>query len=67
MIHLEDLCSIVKDIAFTGSVGGVKRNKIAVPKANYYFAVDNSKTTQQQLIKCIAHNLGNGSVEQVPI
>lgn len=46
MIHLEDLCNIVKDIAFTGCVGNVKRDRIPLPKSRYYFAVDNAKTTQ---------------------
>jgi len=62
MIHLEDLCNIVRDIAFTGIVGGVKRDRISLPRSRYYFAVDSSKTTQHDLIKCIADNLGNGKI-----
>lgn len=62
MIHLEDLCNIVKDIAFTGYVGGVRRDKMPLPMSRYYFAVDNSNIKQEELIQCIAKTLGNGSV-----
>lgn len=46
MIHIEDLCKMVKSIAFTGAVGGVKRDQTASSKSKYYFAVDSAKTTQ---------------------
>lgn len=47
MVHLEDLCNTVKDIAFQGYVGKEKRDKLKLPISNYYFAVDSSVITQQ--------------------
>lgn len=46
MIHVKDLCNMVKDIAFNGFVGNNKRDKIPLPKSRYYFGVDNSKISQ---------------------
>lgn len=54
MIHVEDLCSTVKSIAFTGTVGGMKRDKIPTPKSQYYFAVDQANVTQYEIVKCIS-------------
>jgi hypothetical protein len=38
---------MVRDLAFTGIVGNVKRDRIPLPRSSYYFAIDNSKTTQK--------------------
>lgn len=46
MIHVKDLCNMVKDLGFNGYVGKQKREKIALPKSKYYFAIDNSKISQ---------------------
>lgn len=47
MIHVKDLCNIVRDLAFNGYVGRTKPDKIPLPKSRYYFGVDNSKTSQK--------------------
>lgn len=38
---------MVRDLAFTGIIGNVKRDRIELPKSRYYFAHDNSKTIQK--------------------
>lgn len=63
MIHLEDLCAIIKSIAFAGT----KQDRPIAPKPNYYFAVDKAKVTQYQLIKSISQTLGNGQIQRIPI
>lgn len=65
MIHVNDLSALVFDLGMDGNVGGVKTED--GPKGKYYFAVDSSKCTQEEIIKCIADNLGNGKVENTPV
>lgn len=62
MIHLEDLCCIVKNLAFTGEINSKLKSKDVFPQNRYFFAVDSAPSTQLELVKCIASNLGNGKI-----
>jgi hypothetical protein len=48
MIHLEDLCRIVKAIAMNDQqfINKNGKNRMGYPKSRYYFALDNGKITQ---------------------
>lgn len=54
MIHVDDLCRIVEQIAFGRSDN------------NYHLLSDESETTQYELVKTIADAVGNGKVKLVP-
>lgn len=62
MIHLNDLCSIVKNLAFAGEISSKSKSKEAFPQNRYFFAVDSASSTQLEIVKCIAANLGNGKI-----
>ncbi|XP_015720742.1 adenylate kinase 7 isoform X5 [Coturnix japonica] len=53
-IHVRDLAAVLQNIADHR------------PTFHYIFAVDDSKNTFQQLIKCISKNIGPGKIEKVP-
>ena len=58
MIHLEDLCSIIHEVAM---------NEKYKNEQSYYLAVDHSSITQRNLIEGISNNIGNGKVKELKI
>lgn len=50
MIHITDLCSMIYHISSTK------------PKDKYYLASDGTNSTQQNIIKAVSDNLGEGII-----
>ena len=65
MIHIEDLAQMAQELGFKGVIGdGNGKN---LPRSNYYFGVDHSTVTQEEIIKTISETVGNGQYEAVPL